>query len=119
MAEARVHLIEAVQLAVSSRDMPVVSRAVLTVAKFALAARDAGRAAELLGASAQLRGYDGLADPEVVRVSEPVRAELERTEFSSNFEKGRALSREAALDLARATLEDDAGPGPGPSPSSI
>ncbi|WP_460069858.1 ATP-binding protein [Streptomyces sp. YKOK-I1] len=57
---------------------------------------DPGRAAELLGAAAGLRGAESRGDPDVRRVAEEVRGKLGRGAYEQAFARGRSL-RSAAV----------------------
>ena len=54
------------------------------------------RAAEILGASAAVRGADDPTDPEIIRLTSALRAVL-GDDFDPAYDKGRQLSRDEAL----------------------
>jgi predicted ATPase len=117
LGPALIHLREACEMALRSSDMPVNARIAVGVARYAITLGNSGRAVELLGAAAQLRGHDDFRDPGVARVVDLVRPDLEPGHFERLFAQGKALARAKALELIRTTLEGD-GPGaPGPQAS--
>ncbi|WP_432519638.1 BTAD domain-containing putative transcriptional regulator [Kineococcus sp. SYSU DK006] len=85
-------------VALRTRDMPIVALFAVAAARWcALSGRDA-EAAELLGASASLRGADDLTDPEVTALRERLRAALGERGFEEVFTRGRRLDPPAALE---------------------
>nr|WP_276612310.1 BTAD domain-containing putative transcriptional regulator [Kineococcus vitellinus] len=81
-----------------TRDLPIVAMFAVAAARWcALAGRQA-EAAELLGASACLRGADDLTDPEVAALRERLRAALGERGFGEAFTRGRRLAPPAAVE---------------------
>jgi len=91
-------------LALGTTDMPVVAVAGVAAAFVAAARGQADEAAELLGASASVRGADDFTSPEVARVYDAAR--------SAAYDRGRALSREQALARLEAAVSRAAPVGP-------
>jgi hypothetical protein len=76
----------------------------VAAATLAAAHGRAGEAAELLGAAAAVRGADDFTSPEVSRLRDDARA--------AAYARGRALSREAALERLAAAASSAAPVGP-------
>ncbi len=99
-------LARAYEIAVATRDKPVVSVVGVGIVELLIARARPGEAAEMLGAAAQLRGGDDRTDVTIARVREQLGAAL-GTGFHTAYVKGRRLDREAALArLAPATWAD-------------
>lgn len=99
---AYAHLLEGYRIARATRDMPVVATVGVVVAQLAWADGAAAEAAELLGASAQLRGSDDWTNLHIRALTGELRAVL--PDFDERYASGRALPRSeamAALDPAR------------------
>ncbi|MFC7729432.1 hypothetical protein [Actinomadura keratinilytica] len=69
------------------------------LAALASARGDHRRAAELLGAARTLHGYHDQASFDVHRTETAATAALGETEYTAAYEKGRRITREAALAL--------------------
>ncbi|MCD5350466.1 BTAD domain-containing putative transcriptional regulator [Kineosporia mesophila] len=117
VASTRLALV--VQLALDSQDLPVAARVGVTVAEYLLTVGRPVEAAGLLGACAQMRGHDGFRDPDIARLTARIKAALTPEEFTTCFDAGRALDREGAVALLKATTPEAAGPDRGPAASSI
>jgi predicted ATPase/DNA-binding SARP family transcriptional activator len=89
-------LVQAYSVAVPTRDMPIVAHVGVALAAFAQALGDHSAAAEVLGASAALRGSGDQSDVEISRVTESLRSVL-GADFDAAYSRGRALTRDAAL----------------------
>jgi predicted ATPase len=83
-------------------DRPVTAGMLDGLGLVELAAGDAGRAAVLFGAAVMVRGMPDDGDAEVVAGREAARRALGGSAYSREFQRGTALSFDAALDLARA-----------------
>ncbi len=83
--------------AVSVSDMPLVAIAGGACVELALARGNPARAAELLGATAVVRGSEDPTSVQFRRVTERLRAVLGDAEFDVRYNTGRALSRDSAL----------------------
>jgi tetratricopeptide (TPR) repeat protein len=90
---------EGVAFAMEARDMPVTAHVVVAMAAVRLADGDAVAAAELLGASEQLRGLPDLSNVDAVRLARTLAGVLGEPAYEQAHAKGRGLSREAALAL--------------------
>jgi predicted ATPase len=87
----------ALALALSSRDRPVIARAVELLADIALAGGDAEQAATLLGTAQVLRGMPEEADVDVVRMRAAARAALGEEGFARAYRRGAARPRDEVL----------------------
>jgi len=87
----------ALEVALATRDRPVIARVVGLSAAIALADGDAGQAAELLGAAEVLRGMPDAADVDLRRVGEAARAALGDRDFTLATGRGAARPREDVL----------------------
>jgi hypothetical protein len=82
---------------VTTGDMPIVAAIGVGIARAHDAAGDATAAAEVLGASARLRGAEDLTALEIARLRDALRAALGDDAFAAAYERGRALDREGAI----------------------
>jgi predicted ATPase/DNA-binding SARP family transcriptional activator len=89
-------LVRAYQTAIPTRDMPIVAHVGVALAAFADALGDHSTGAEILGASAALRGSGDESDVEISRVTSSLRSVL-GAHFEAAYSRGRALTRDAAL----------------------
>jgi predicted ATPase/DNA-binding SARP family transcriptional activator len=94
---ARQRLAEAYQAALGTRDMPVIAIVGLAVADLARATDRSGAAAEMMGATARLRGADDPTQLDVKRLSGALRAALGPQRYDTEYARGRAFDREAAI----------------------
>jgi predicted ATPase/DNA-binding SARP family transcriptional activator len=85
--------------AIGAADMPIVAMVGLAAAGLAARRGNGGEAAQLLGASAALRGAEDLTNPEVARLMARLRDTLGEDAFAEAYARGRALAREDALAL--------------------
>jgi hypothetical protein len=88
---------EAVDLAITSQDSPMIAAAAVLAAKLSWQRGRGALAAELLGASDGLRGAPDPTHPDVVPLERDLRAELGDDEFTQLRERGRRLRRADAL----------------------
>jgi tetratricopeptide (TPR) repeat protein len=95
----------ALEVALATRDRPVIARVVGLSAAIALADGDAGQAAELLGAAEVLRGMPDAADVDLRRVGEAARAALGDRDFTLATGRGAARPREDVLAALAAGAE--------------
>jgi tetratricopeptide (TPR) repeat protein len=94
---ARQRLAEAYQAALGTRDMPVIAIVGLAVADLARATDRSGAATEMMGAAARLRGADDPTQLDVKRLSGALRAALGPQRYDTEYARGRAFDREAAI----------------------
>jgi tetratricopeptide (TPR) repeat protein len=105
---ARVHLAEAVSVAVAMRDGPVVAGVAEAAVMLALAEDDPAMAALLLGVAAAQRGAVDVGNPEVMAAYDRVRAALGR-EADEAVRRGRELPRDEGSAALVAYAGDPAG----------
>ncbi len=101
---ARTWLADAVETAITSRDMPVAADVAQAVADLALAGGDAERAAALLGVAVALRGTADEGSPDLLRVRAAATAALGAAGYAQAQRRGAALPRDAALAELRREL---------------
>jgi len=87
---------EAHQLAIETKDMPIVATVGLSSALYAEHLGDLGAAAEILGAAAQIRGADDVTHPDIVGLDERLGG-LRTGPYADAYTRGREMTREAAL----------------------
>src|SRR6266511_104742 len=87
----------ALALALSSRDRPVIARAVELLADIVLVGGDAEHAATLLGTAEVLRGMAEEADVDVVRMRAAAQAALGKEGFAQPYRRGAARPRDEVL----------------------
>jgi predicted ATPase/DNA-binding SARP family transcriptional activator len=87
----------ALALALSSRDHPVIARAVELLADIALHGGDAEQAATLLGTAQVLRGMPEEADVDVVRIRAAARVALGDEGYALAYRRGTARQRDEVL----------------------
>jgi tetratricopeptide (TPR) repeat protein len=92
------------QTAVAAADMPLIASVALVAAELALAFENPVRAAELLAASAVVRGAGDPTAMEVRRLGERLRLALGDDVFAESQAQGAELSRAAALELLGSSL---------------
>jgi predicted ATPase/DNA-binding SARP family transcriptional activator len=98
---------------VLSGDMPILAAIGVGFAHMLDAAGDPAGAAEVLGASATLRGAEDLTGLDIARLHQTLRAALGERRFTAAYERGRALDRAAAIErLDPAVLSGAPGVGP-------
>ncbi|HEY2272891.1 MAG TPA: hypothetical protein VGH30_08950, partial [Jatrophihabitantaceae bacterium] len=88
-----------------THDAPIMAVVGVVVAAFAAAGTLSETAAELLGASARLRGADDHTAHEIARLTTELRAALGDETFDAAYARGKGLDRDAAfkrLDPAEA-----------------
>jgi predicted ATPase/DNA-binding SARP family transcriptional activator/tetratricopeptide (TPR) repeat protein len=96
--EARQRAQRAYEAAVGTQDMPVVASVAISTALLAAYDGELTLAAERLGAAARLRGSDDATQPDIAELSTRLRAELGEADFVTAYERGRALTREDAIE---------------------
>lgn len=98
--EARAHAIEAVDVGMEYLDLSMVAAAADALACIEIAGGNFESGAVLLGISEASRGLPDLGNPDVVGAREKCRSEL--AEFQRAYDRGVALSRDAAIDFIHA-----------------
>jgi len=106
---------QALRVALTTRDRPVVARVVVLAAAIALAEGDPARAAELLGKAEVLRGMPDQADLDLRRVAAAARAALGDQGFTLATGRGAARPREQVLAALAAAVRPGAGTPAGPA----
>ncbi|WP_165956687.1 AfsR/SARP family transcriptional regulator [Kribbella antibiotica] len=101
LTSARTANRQAVEIAMTSADMPVTATIVETAAEIALADGDAELGARTLGLAAALRGMRSMPDADVRAVTEQLREQLGADAFETAYAAGAALTRDDALDELR------------------
>ncbi|HET8615397.1 MAG TPA: BTAD domain-containing putative transcriptional regulator [Actinomycetales bacterium] len=96
VARATASLVEAYEVGLATRDMPILATVGVTVARLAHVRGLHRVAAEVLGACAQLRGADDLTDPRVAALHDQLRTCIGEA-FDAAYEAGRRLDRSDAL----------------------
>ena len=99
---------EAYLSAVDTKDLPILASVGLVLTDIAMAAGRFADAAEMLGASARLRGADDGTAADVVRLRTALAAELGAQRLAELYARGQGLDRDAAmrrLDPAEALAE--------------
>ncbi|WP_343887677.1 BTAD domain-containing putative transcriptional regulator [Kribbella sandramycini] len=97
LAAALIASRRAVEVVLTSSDMPVTSLVVETIAEVELVAGDPERAARTLGLAAALRGMRTVPDADVRAVTEQLRAALGAEAFETAYGAGATLGRDDAL----------------------
>jgi ATP/maltotriose-dependent transcriptional regulator MalT len=98
LPRAREQAGRAYRSAVASRDVPLLAIASGTAAELALAVGQPELAAELLGASAAVRGYADPTDPTAVKLVPRLRAALGADRYARCYAQGQALGRAEAIE---------------------
>ncbi|HEX6338837.1 MAG TPA: BTAD domain-containing putative transcriptional regulator [Jiangellaceae bacterium] len=102
---AREHHRNALERTSPSADPWAISRTLIGIADLAMADQRPAAAAELLGATAAVRGFPDSSAIDANRVEAAARTALGETRFAEAYERGRlAATREQACELARVTL---------------
>ncbi len=96
LVEAADQLRQSYDAAVLTRDMPIVATVGVAVGDLAARTGQPVAAAEMLGASAALRGGDDATAPDVAPVTARLRDEL-GDDFGPAYRRGQALGRDAAI----------------------
>lgn len=94
--QADAWLSRAYRAGLGTQDMPILAQVGLSVARWAAALGEAGPAAEIFGASAQLRGAPDPTEPMGRALTELLIDSLGEPAYLAAFGRGRALDREAA-----------------------
>jgi tetratricopeptide (TPR) repeat protein len=115
LAVARDSHDEALRVALGTLDRPVIARVAELGAGIALAAGDAGRAAELLGTAETMRGMPDAADLDLRRISGAARAALGDPGFDRAYRRGAARPRAEVLAELAAEVSSGAGTPAGPA----
>jgi tetratricopeptide (TPR) repeat protein len=103
-ALARERAAVARETAVTAADMPLIASVALVAAEIAAAVGDQPRAAQLLAATAVIRGADDPTATEVRSLSERLRLALGDETFAESQARGAELSRAEALALLDSAL---------------
>lgn len=98
LSAAREQAVVSYKEALSADDMPLLALASSTAAELALALGQPERAAELLGASAAVRGTDDPTDPTTAKLAPLLRAALGDDRYASAYAAGKALGRARAIE---------------------
>jgi hypothetical protein len=106
-ARCRVQLAAALRAAADWVERPALATVVDAVAVLALRA-DATLAATLLGAAHAIRGAFDESSLDAPAARDAARDALGAAEFEAAYDRGRALSRDAAVALASAAVADPA-----------
>jgi predicted ATPase/DNA-binding SARP family transcriptional activator len=93
-------------LALGSRDMPIVGVVGICVAGLSLLRGDPELAAESLGAATAVRGGEDVGDPDLRRLREKVRAALGDAAFEAAWQRGHDRDRQAAMALLAEQLPE-------------
>ncbi|GII95633.1 BTAD domain-containing putative transcriptional regulator [Sinosporangium siamense] len=109
--KALAHYRDAHRFAVIMMDLPVMADIAEALASVAVAIRDPGRAATLLGSTRVLRGVASVGDPDRDRTVTAARAALGDEAFDRAREAGAALDQEEALTLLDRCLAVEDGQG--------
>jgi predicted ATPase/DNA-binding SARP family transcriptional activator len=99
--EARERIARAYDVALGTRDMPIVASVAVTTALLAEHDGAAADAAERLGAAAGLRGTADSTQPDIAELTARLRTELGDAGFAAAYERGRGRSRADALEFIR------------------
>lgn len=99
LASARPLAAQGVTFALDGRDMPVTAHTAVALAAVRAADGDPLGAAELLGASEQLRGLPDSSNVDAMRLTAALAGTLGETAFQQAYAQGRGLSRADALAL--------------------
>ena len=94
--DAHAQLVTALGFAIPTKDMPIVASVGVRAAAFAAADGRPEDAAKMLGAAARLRGAEDPTHPDVVRLTNTLRAALGADGFAGAYAAGRGLDAEAA-----------------------
>jgi predicted ATPase/DNA-binding SARP family transcriptional activator len=100
-ATADEQLTAAANYASEASDMPVLGRVGVGVTALRRYRGDTVGAAETLGATEQLRGAPDGRHPDVMRLTQQLRAELGDAEYDAAYAKGLGLNRPAAIGQVR------------------
>jgi predicted ATPase len=93
---------DALALAVSADDMPLLAVAGVAAAGLRLAQGEGGEAARVLGAAHALRGGPDAFHPDVAALTADLTRKLGESGYQSAYDQGRRLDRAAALALMQA-----------------
>jgi len=91
--------VQALEAAMSSADAPVIGQALTGLADLALREDDPGRAAELLGASAAIRGTIDRTIRDEDRVASGARVELGEAGFEAAYQRGQGATTDTLTAL--------------------
>jgi predicted ATPase/DNA-binding SARP family transcriptional activator len=104
LGAAQHYLAEAFASAVEMPDIPLAARFGVGVAGLELARGDAGRAAEVLGATHALRGAPDAFNPDVTWLAAKLRDALGERTYQAAYARGSGLDRGGALALIQAQV---------------
>jgi tetratricopeptide (TPR) repeat protein len=94
---ARGRLLETFQVALDTRDMPIVAIVGLAVADLATSTGQSVEAAQMMGAAARIRGADDPTQLDIKRLAAALRTALGDEQYEAAYAAGKALDRDAAL----------------------
>jgi ATP/maltotriose-dependent transcriptional regulator MalT len=100
--DARSRSVEAVKIGIENHDQATVARAVDALACAESAAGNAERAAILFGIAEGSRGLPDLGDPDIIIAREKSRNELGEPAYQSAYNRGAAMSYDAAIEFVHA-----------------
>jgi tetratricopeptide (TPR) repeat protein len=92
---------QAIELALSTEDMPLASAVIETAADVDLLAGEAERAARTLGLAATLKGMRTISDGDVQKVVDRLRDALGNERYDAAYAGGASLTRADAVDELR------------------
>ncbi|PRY31024.1 BTAD domain-containing putative transcriptional regulator [Umezawaea tangerina] len=92
---------QAVEQALTTKDMPVLARIAVTVAAVHAHVGDHSAAALVLGAAEQLRGAPDVLNPDLVVLGPLLRKAMGDAAYDAAHAKGRGLDRASAIDQVR------------------
>jgi predicted ATPase/DNA-binding SARP family transcriptional activator/tetratricopeptide (TPR) repeat protein len=106
--EARERIARAYEVAIGTKDMPIVASIAVTTALLAEYDGAPEDAAERLGAAAALRGTADTTQPDIAELTARLRTELGDAGFAAAYERGRARSRADTIEFIRPGSVGDA-----------
>jgi ATP/maltotriose-dependent transcriptional regulator MalT len=96
---------QAIEIAVRSKDSPVIALALVGAADLALRGGDPAEAARLLGASVAVRGSVDRSVPDVDRIEEEARAALGDAGYGAAYRSGATVTMATAGEAAGLTTD--------------
>jgi tetratricopeptide (TPR) repeat protein len=96
VAAARQQLGDAFEMAVETKDMPIVAMVGVAVAMLAVADGRLEDAAEIVGAAARLRGAEDMSEPDVAGLDAALGG-LSNGRYAANYASAKQLDRDAAI----------------------
>jgi ATP/maltotriose-dependent transcriptional regulator MalT len=89
------------EAAVGTQDLPVIAAIGVTLADIVASAGELERAAEMLGASARLRGADDPTARDITKLTRRLTEALGADRFARLYDDGKALDRDTAIERLR------------------